>query len=152
MKINKLLIVLPLLAILAACHPADKPATYPATVADVHLIEQEEMEKGALDFSHIVVLRLTREDKRVEVTSLLPAVIAQADVSGQPVKTIFSLNKAGDTLILFSRDIRKDSSFKTEIKFDDLEKKRGFVFPVVQADGGLQEQSFKLEKIVKPQQ
>lgn len=143
---------LSILFVLTGCHPADAPDSPLASLPDAHLVEQDELAKRALDLSHIVVVRLLSEGKRLEVSSLLPVVIAQTEVSGQAYKTIFSINKSGDTLVLFSRDFEKKSSYKTVIKFDVLERKEEFVFPVVQADGSLKEVSFKLSKIIKPQQ
>lgn len=141
---------LPLLALaLVACNRTEIPPA--AALPDAHLILQQEMEKATMDFSHVVVVRLTSEGKRVEVTSILPAVIAEAQVSGQSAKTIFRVNDAGNALVMFSRDVPHGTSSRTEVSFTDLELKKGVVFPVVAADGSLKEREFALERIVIPQ-
>ena len=99
----------------------------------------------------VIIVRLQSEGKRVEVTSILAAEIAEARVKGEVAKTIFRVNDAGDGLVLFSRDLAKHTSYRTELKFADLERKNAFVFPVVQPDGSLAERSYTLEQIAIPQ-
>lgn len=144
------ILLLPLFALtLVACNRSEVPPV--AALPDAHLALQQEMEKATMDFSHVVVVRLTSEGKRVEVTSVMPAVIAEAQVSGQSAKTIFRVNDAGNALVMFSRDVPHGTSNRTEISFAELERKKGVVFPVVVADGSLKEREFALEGIVIPQ-
>ncbi|MDP2783782.1 MAG: hypothetical protein Q8O38_04220 [Sulfurimicrobium sp.] len=151
-KLRWIFALLLVAASLGACQKSGTSAPPPAAVAnDPHALMQAEMEKASMDFSRVVVVRLTSEGKRVEVTSVMPNTIALVDVAGQSAKTIFAVNAAGNGVILFSRDILKASSFRTEMKFAELERKKGFTFPVVQADGSLQERAYVLEKIVIPQ-
>jgi hypothetical protein len=141
---------LPLLAMaLVACNRSE--VTPVAALPDVHLTLQQEMEKPTMDFSHVVVVRLTSEGKRVEVTSVMPAVIAEAKVAGQSAKTIFRVNDAGNALVMFSRDVPHGTSNRTEVLFADLERNKRVAFPVVVADGSLKEREFALERIVIPQ-
>ena len=139
--------LLPALAF-AGCQRLDAPPA--ASLPDAHLAVQQEMGKGGMDFSRVVVVRLTSEGRRVEVTSILPAVIAEAQVEGQPAMTIFRVNDAGNGLVMFSRDALHRTSNRIEVSFADLERKKGVVFPVVTADGRLIEREFLLEKIVTP--
>ena len=118
---------------------------------DPHAKVQKEMEDSLLASGKIIIVRLQSGGKRVEVTSILAAEIAEVKVKGEVAKTIFRVNDAGDGLVLFSRDLAKNSSFRTELKFADMERTKGFVFPVVQSDGSLAERSYKLEQIVIPQ-
>lgn len=148
MKINNLLIILTFLAGIVGCHPANKVVHPAAATTDTHAQEQEEMEKSSFDFSHVVVVRLFSEGKGLEVTSIMPAIVAQAEISGQTAKSIFRLDAKGESLILFSRDILKDTSYKTEIKIDDIKHKQAFVFPIVQSDGSLKNRTFNLDKII----
>ena len=144
------ILLLPLFALtLVACNRSEVPPV--AALPDAHLALQQEMEKATMDFSHVVVVRLTSEGKRVEVTSVMPAVIAEAKLSGQSAKTIFRVNDAGNALVMFSRDVLHGTSNRTEISFAELERKKGVVFPVVVADGSLKEREFALERIVIPQ-
>lgn len=126
------------------------PFSTPQAKNDPHAIRQAEMEKGSPDFSQVLSIRLKSEGKRVEVTSVLPAVIAEATLSGQPMKTIFRVNDTKDGLVLFSRDLLKESSYRTEIKLSELESKHGVMFAVVQADGNLKDQWFELERVIRP--
>ena len=109
------------------------------------------MEGAAGASARVVIVRLRSDGKRVEVTSILPAVIAEASVAGQVAKTIFRVNDAGDGLVLFSRDPLKGTSYRTEVKFTELEQGKGLVFPVIQPDGSLQQLKFALEQIAIPQ-
>ena len=154
MKLRALqLASIPLLLALAltACERSGSPPVQPPKTPeakDPHAQTQAEMEKASMDFSNVVSVRLKSEGKRVEVVSVMPAVIAEARVFGRPAKTIFRVNNAGDALVLFSRDLPHAKSFRTEIKFADLESKKGFAFPVVQTDGSLREKKFEFEKII----
>jgi hypothetical protein len=140
------------LALVVACQRQDatQPPQRGDASADPHAKLQQEMEKGMV-FSRVVIVRLTSEGKRVEVTSVLPNEIATVKVAGQIAKTIFRINDAGDGLVLFSRDLLKGSSYRVELKFTELESRKGFVFPVLQPDGSLKERSFSLEKIAIPE-
>ena len=137
-------------ALLGACKPADAPPPG-GVAADSHARMQDEMEKAAMSSPRVVIVRLRSEGKRVEVTSLLPAEIAVAMVAGQAAKTIFRVNDAGDGLVLFSRDLLKGTSYRAEVKFAELEQRKGLVFPVLQPDGSLKEREFALEQIAIPQ-
>jgi len=138
-----------LAVLLVACNRTEAPPV--ATQLDAHLVLQQEMEKSAMDFSHLVVVRLSSEGKRLEVSSVSPAVIAEAQVAGQAAKTIFRVNDAGNALVMFSRDVPHGTSSRTEVSFSELERKKGLTFPVVTADGSLKEREFALVKIVIPQ-
>lgn len=137
--------------LLAACSPSPPPPrAAKKKPPDAHARLQEEMDRSVMASPQVVIVRLQSEGKRVEVTSLLPAEIAEARVRGELAKTIFRVNDAGDGLILFSRDVAKGSSYRTELKFAELERSKGFVFPVLQPDGSLKDRSFRLEQVAIP--
>lgn len=126
------------------------PQVVAATPNDPHGVLQAELEKGNPDLNNLTVVRLQADGKRMEVTSVLPAVVAEAVVAGVSAKTIFRLNDKTDGLVLFSRDILNGKSSKVDLPFAELETRKGFTFPVVQPDGSLKEQSFTLEKVLRP--
>jgi hypothetical protein len=134
---------------LAACGKAPPPAVKAPVAGDPHVAEQTALEKSTLDFSNLMVIRLQSDGKRVEITSVLPAVVAEAAVAGQSAKTIFRVNEKGSGLMLFSRDLPNGKSFRTELTLAELEQKKSFSFPVVQPDASLKERSFALEKIIR---
>jgi hypothetical protein len=137
-------------ALVAGCGDAPKPAAKAKRADSPHAKAQTNIESGVLSSGKVIIVRLQSEGKRVEITSILPSEIAMVKVKGEVAKTIFAVNETGDGIILFSRDLAKDTSYRTELKFTDLESKRGFVFPVVQSDGTLKEHSYALEQIVIP--
>ena len=136
--------------LLGACKPAAPPPRDKAA-ADPHAKIQAEMEGSVMSSGRVVIVRLRSEGKRVEVTSIFPAEIAEARVKGQTAKTIFTVNGAGDGLVLFSRDLLNGTSYRAEVKFAELEQRKGLVFPVLQPDGSLKERAFSLEQIAIPQ-
>jgi len=155
-KLFAICLCFPLFAALPACDrqatsspPAASVAVAPAVAGDPHLAEQEALAKGTPDFSNLMVVRLQSDGRRVEVTSVLPAKVAETIISGQSAKTIFRINEKSDGLILFSRDLPNGKSFRTDLSIADLEKQKSFSFPVVQPDGSLSKHSFVLEKIVR---
>lgn len=134
--------------LLAGCQPSGAPQGVQPAVGDIHMQRQHEMEKAAMDFSRVVTVRLTSEGKRVEVTSIMPLVLAEVHVNRVPAKTIFRVNDDGNGLQMFSRDALNGGSVFTEISFSELEAKKGVTFAVLDAEGRLQQRMFALEKIV----
>lgn len=149
-RLSLLLNMFTLLLAVSACGKSPPPpvAVLPAD-GDPHLAEQAALELSSLDFSNLLIIRLQSEGKRLEVTSVLPATVAEASVSGQLAKTIFRVNEKGTGIILFSRDLLHGKSFRTELTIAELEQKKSFSFPVVQADASLKERAFALEKIIR---
>ena len=151
MKLRSIFWIIGWGVLLAACQLSGAGGKPPPMINnDPHLALQQEMEQGGIDLSNLVIVRLQHAGKRFEVTSVLPASVAGVKVGGQPAKTIFRVNPAGDGLILFSRDILNGKSYRVSMTFAELEAKKGFVFPVLQPDGTLKEQSFTLEKVLRP--
>ncbi|HEY6895665.1 MAG TPA: hypothetical protein VI279_00250, partial [Rhodocyclaceae bacterium] len=136
--------------LLAACGK-DTPVP-PPSANDPHALLQAEMEKGTMDFSRVVVVRLNRGGKMLEVPSVNPTTVAEATLNGAVAKTIFRINDQRAALVMFSRDLPNAKSFKTEMPFAELQAKGKFTFPVVQADGRLKEEDFSLNKIATPTQ
>lgn len=136
--------------LLVACGKSPTaPRQLALTSGDSHAAEQLAMERGSPDFSNLLIIRLQSEGQRVEVTSILPATIAETTVSGQVAKTIFRINEGGSGLVLFSRDLLNGKSFRTEFTIAELERTGSFSFPVVQPDASLKERSFALEKVIR---
>lgn len=135
--------------LLAGCKPSDAPQQgVQAVIGDVHLQQQQEMEKATMDFSRVVSVRLNSEGKRVEVTSIMPLILAEVQVNGVSAKTIFRVDDVGNKLQMFSLDPLNGSSIFTEVAFAELEAKKGVTFAVLDAAGRLQNRTFALEKIV----
>jgi len=137
------------LALTACGKTPPPPVAPPPSAGDPHLAEQTALEKGMMDFSNVLVIRLQSEGKRIEVTSVLPAIVAETSLAGQTAKTIFRVNEKSDGLILFSRDLPNGKSSRTEMTLAELEQKKSFSFPVVQPDATLKERAFTLEKIIR---
>lgn len=146
------LLLISALGLLAACQPSGSGGRNisPPVANDPHLAMQLDLERGGMDLSNLVIVRLTEGSKRVEVTSMQPAVLASIEIDRQTAKTIFRINQSSDALILFSRDLPNARSFRSELQLTELEARKGFVFAVVQPDGSLKEKSFVLEKILRP--
>ncbi len=134
---------------LAACGKTPPPVAAPRSAGDPRLAEQTALGKDMMDFSNVMMIRLQGEGKRIEVTSVLPAIVAETSPAGQTAKTIFRVNEKGNGLILFSRDLPNDKSSRTEMTLAELEQKKSFSFPVVQPDAALKERTFTLEKIIR---
>ena len=136
--------------VLAGCGKAPPPPSARTPAAgDPHAAAQASMEAGTPDLSNVVIIRLQSEGQRVEVTSVLPAIVAEATLAGQSAKTIFRVNEKGAGLLLFSRDLPHGKSFRVDLSLSDLEQKKSFSFPVVQPDASLKERAFALEKIIR---
>lgn len=134
--------------LLAGCQPSGAPQGAQPAVGDAHMQRQQEMEKATMDFSRVVSVRLNSEGKRLEVTSIMPLILAEVQVNGVPAKTIFRVNDSGNGLQMFSRDALNGGSIFTEVAFAELEANKGVAFAVLDAEGRLQQRTFALEKIV----
>lgn len=132
----------------AGCGREQPPAE--ARKIDPHLQLQLDMEKGTMDLSRVLIIRLTLAGKRLEVTSLTPTVVAEAQVAGQPAKTLFKVNDQKDLFLLFSRDAQKNASVTTTMAIDKLGPGTKFSFPVVQPDGSLKKEEFTVERVLRP--
>ncbi len=134
---------------LTACGKTPPPVAAPRGAGDPRLAEQTALEKGMMDFSNVLVIRLQSEGKRIEVTSVLPAIVAETLLAGKTAKTIFRVNEKGNGLILFSRDLPNGKSSRTEMTLAEREQKKSLSFPVVKPDTALKKRAFTLEKIIR---
>lgn len=137
-------LVIPLVIAAAACQPTPNVPAKP----DPHAQAQSEMEAAGGSFEKVVVVRLQLDGQRMEVSSILPLLLVDANLQGQSAKTIFRINDRADGLVLFSRDIPNAKSYRTELPLTQLSAKKEFSFPVVQADGKLKDTTFVVVEIV----
>ena len=108
-----------------------------------------EVSKPNLVFSDILVIRMkTEAGTQAEVTSIAPSVIS-AQKDGPPAaRTTFAIAPKRDALVLFTQDVPHWKAFRKEIPVTDLVPGKTFRFPVVQASGEIQTQTFAIEKII----
>lgn len=108
---------------------------------------QTELEQATLDLSKVVVARMTLDGQPAEVSSLSPAVIAEAKMPDGAAKTIFRFNKERDTLVFFTRDGKNGIAYRADLPVAGAEGK-SLVFPVLNADGSTSEKKISIVRVI----
>ena len=120
------------------------------TITDIKEIAatRTAVNQSTLDLSKVIVLRLQRDAKRVEVTSLAPSIVGAAKDGPPGARTVFAFTPARDKLVLFGQNVPEFKGFHQEIPIDELQPGKRFRFPVVQEDGSVKEQEFTVEELL----
>lgn len=120
------------------------------TITDVKEIAatRTAVNKGALDMSKVIILRLQREGKRVEVSTIAPSVVGAAKDGPPGARTVFAFSPERDKLVLFGQNVPEFKGFYQEIPVSELQPGKRFRFPVVQEDGSVREQEFTVENLI----
>ena len=109
---------------------------------------RNQLNKPSLALSKVTIVRLRDNGKRVEFTSIGPAVIG-AEKNGPPAaKTLFTFSEDAANVILFSQDVKGWKAFRKEIPVSQLVPGFIFHFPVVQEDGELVVQTYQVEQVI----
>jgi len=108
---------------------------------------QAEMEQGVPDLSKVVVARMKMDGQPAEVTSVTPAVMAEARMPGGTAKTIFRFNKERDMLVFFTHDGRNGTAYRADLPVASAEGK-SLVFPILNADGTTSEKKITIDRII----
>lgn len=113
--------------------------------ADNIIALQKELEKPSFALDKVVVLRMTMNDRRIEVASVAPTVIVAQPAAGN--RTVMNLNNR-DKLVLFTRDGRNIKGYRMEIPVSELTPGKTFHFPVAQDPGEVVEKIFTVDKVI----
>jgi hypothetical protein len=108
---------------------------------------QNELGTPTFDLTRVVVVRLTVDNERREVTSIMPVVFAETLVPDGPAKTILRVEQKTDTLILFTRDPREKVAYRVEIPVKDRSARPTTEFPVIDATGKVTKRKIVVENI-----
>jgi hypothetical protein len=108
---------------------------------------QQELGTPTFDLSRVVVVRLTIDNERREVTSIMPVVFSETLVPDGPAKTILRVEQKTDTLILFTRDPREQVAYRTEVPVKDRTSRPSVEFPVIDATGKVTKRKVVVENI-----
>ena len=108
---------------------------------------QQELGTPSFDLSRVVVVRLTIDNERREVTSIMPVVFSETLVPDGPAKTILRVEQKTDTLILFTRDPREKVAYRTEIPVKDRTARPAIEFPVIDATGRVTKRKIVVENV-----
>ncbi|HEY6896982.1 MAG TPA: hypothetical protein VI279_06950 [Rhodocyclaceae bacterium] len=108
--------------------------------------QQIELEKPSLSLDRVMILRMTINGERADVSSLVPGVIVAEPNRGN--RTIMNLSDR-KKLVLFTRDGLHIKGYRSEIPVEQLTAGRTFVFPVAQNPGEVVDKTFVVEKLVE---
>jgi len=139
-----LLVALPSAAVQAA------PSVVRIDDPEEALAQQEVLRKSqAPNLAAVVIarFRMGEDEEPLEVTSLMPAIVAQAREGQTPAVTVFSFSDSRDTLTLFTRDASTGAAYRLDLSRPELESGMTLEFPVVNEDGTVTYQSLQLVKL-----
>lgn len=110
-------------------------------------LQQVLRKSQAPNLAAVVVARFRMGEEPLEVTSLMPAIVAQAREAPTPALTVFRFSDSRDTLTLFTRDASTGAAYRLDLSRPELESGMTLEFPVVNEDGTVTYQSLQLVKL-----
>lgn len=119
-------------AMLAACS-TDGPMVMKDH--DKIIATQNELGTATFDLSRVVVVRLKIDEQTREVNSLLPVIVAEANMPDGVARTIFRVDQKTDTLTLFTRDGQSKVAYRADIPVKDVSARPSVMFPVLDKAG-----------------
>lgn len=120
-------------------------------IKDVKQIAEyrNEVSKPNLNFTDVFIIRMRDEkNKRVEVTSIGPAVISAQKGGAPAAKTTFAITPKRDALILYTQDVPHMQAFRKVIPAAEILPGMTFRFLIVQESGEIREQPFTIEQTI----
>jgi hypothetical protein len=104
-------------------------------------------------FRDVLIVRLSMaeaagESKRIDVTSIGPAVVSAVKDGAPAARTTFGFSENRDRMILLTQDVPARTAFTREIPAPELTVGKSFRFPVVQESGRIVENSFTVQQVI----
>ena len=134
---------------LAACDNYVPPVIEIGDPAEALAVQQRLNSMQVLNLTRVRVARLTLDGEPIEVTTLLPSVVAQAKSGETPADTVFRFSESHDTLVLFSRDPETGKGYRLDIPQQKWTPGRTVQFPVVNQDGTMTEREVEVVKVIE---
>lgn len=128
---------------LAAC--VSQPTWTEVDGAEKIVSQQRELEKPSFAIEKVVILRMTMDGKRLDVSSVSPTVIVAEPARGN--RTIFNVSNQ-KTLVLFTRDGRNIKGYRQEIPLSELTPGKAIRFPVAQDPGEVVEKTLVVDRVM----
>lgn len=128
---------------LAAC--TSQPTWTVIDGAERIVAQQRELEKPSFNLDKVVIIRMTVDGKRLDVSSVSPTVLVAEQARGN--KTIFNVSDR-QTLVLFTRDGRNIKAYREEIPVSELTPGRSIRFLVAQDPGEVVEKTLVINQVL----
>jgi hypothetical protein len=106
---------------------------------------QHKLEKPSFALEKVVILRMSMDGRRLEVSSVSPTVIVAEPARGN--RTIFNLSNK-NSLVLFTRDGRNIKGYREEIPLSELIPGKSIRFPVAQDPGEVVEKILVVDRVL----
>jgi hypothetical protein len=132
------------LALLSACSSSNFPPKVIKEKEQIQRIEKD-LRAFSLELDRVAVVRMEHGGKHIEVSSM-GTVSMPTDNSAGGNFTLLRINKAKDSLILYTRD--GSDAYLLEAPFAKLDKGASFDFPVTQQGGEIEKQRIVIHDII----
>jgi len=134
--------------LLVGCANQGRAVAHIADQAEALALQRQLGSSRNFDLSRVTVARLKVDGEPIEVTSLLPALIARSAKGSATAVTIFVFTRALDRLILFTRGGNGGGAYRLDLPVANWQPGDPVQFPVANADGTLAERRVELVKFI----
>ena len=138
-----------LTGLLTACAASVGPPLTPVADPDQALAMQHRLRAQNLDVGRITVARLRVDGEPLEVTSLLPVIVAEARINNGSAYTIFRFSADREHLVLFTRDPATGEGVRLDLARAEWRQGRVIQFPVLDASGALRPRAIELHRLIE---
>lgn len=123
-------------------------AENPTNAIQTLLKMNRDLDKPTFNLDRVLVLRMTIDGKRLEVTSLAPTSIIS-----EPNRGNLTLFNMGDrkSLVLFTRDGKNIRAYRKEIPLDQIKPGMSLRFPVAEDPGNIVLKEITFDRLISPE-
>ncbi len=113
-----------------------------------YLEQQKQLEKPNLDLSTVTIVRLNSGGKRIDVSSITPAILKNQAFGWAYAKSLISLDEKRENLRFFTLDIKRNKAYRASFPVSELLPGKAITFPVLGADGLATDVTFIVDRVI----
>lgn len=113
-----------------------------------YLEQQKQLEKPNLDISTVTIVRLNSGGKRIDVSSITPAILKNQAFGWAYAKSLISMDDSRENLRFFTLDIKRNKAYRASFPVSELQPGKSITFPVLGADGLASDVTFVVDRVI----
>lgn len=110
---------------------------------------EKELREGAMDLSHVLVVRMKVDGHPAEASSLMPLNLPVKSADPASSKTTIKADAQKNELILFTRDTQKSLAYLSRLDLNQQGNGAKLVFPIAAVDHSIQNKTIVVEKVLR---